>query len=406
MRSLFGFLTTLAAITVGTTALDASVITFGSETQRQGLSSAISSATLQRLLELRSESSTTSTLEGSDEERIELLGKLAGSPNRLFGVPVADGALDTITVILEGLSDNAESSIRNEYQSELVTSTFATGPARDDFITYLLETRPDGIVSPESKHCTFYSHENIDSKSQKDLAKPCLLQNSDSQIFSRSFNNELLSQAIMGESWINDRKGTAVVHITFEAKAASTYVNSLKSLFSDLHSLSLNGKRATAVVLSNANTTRRSSYSRRTPEVTKIGPSVNTVRDTQSMAFDQRGNAPLSLTPVCYASNSSCNEATNTCSGHGACYGKSGDCYACRCYETSIKMESGAVRKVRWGGSACQKKDISSPFFLIMGVTIAIMVAIGAAVGMTFSIGNTELPGVISAGVGAARAQK
>jgi hypothetical protein len=61
---------------------------------------------------------------------------------------------------------------------------------------------------------------------------------------------------------------------------------------------------------------------------------------------------------------------------------------------------------VRWGGAACQKKDISSSFFLISGVTIAIIVIIGTAIGMIYSVGTAELPGVISAGVGASRPQK
>lgn len=168
----------------------------------------------------------------------------------------------------------------------------------------------------------------------------------------------------------------------------------------------MNGKTATAVVLPYSKVRPRSSYSKRSPHVTKVGASASLSRDAQPIVFEQRADVPLSLTPVCYASNSSCNEATNTCSGHGACYEKSGDCYACRCHETYVKTEGGVEQKVRWGGAACQKRDISSPFFLIAGVTIAIMVVVGAAAGMIFRVGNTELPGVIGAGVGPSRTQK
>lgn len=111
MRSLFGFLATLATLTVGTTALEASVISFGSNPQGQGSKSSVtSSATLQRLLELRSKSFTASELEGSDESSIDFLGRLAGTPGQLFGAPVADGDLDTVTVILEGLDKEAGTS--------------------------------------------------------------------------------------------------------------------------------------------------------------------------------------------------------------------------------------------------------------------------------------------------------
>lgn len=410
MRSLFGFLATLATLTVGTTALEASVISFGSNPQGQGSKSSVtSSATLQRLLELRSKSFTASELEGSDESSIDFLGRLAGTPGQLFGAPVADGDLDTVTVILEGLDKEAESSIQNEYESELVVSRFATDAARDDFIDYLLENRLDGIVSPESKHCSFYNHSKHRDgyfQTNEDFLRFCLPRNFGSQKFNRGFDSQLLSQADTGESWLNARKGTIVVHISFESKASSTYIHSLRSLFFELHSHSLNGKTATAVVLPSSKPRPKSPYSKRSPHVTKAGTSTSLARDTQSIVFEQRADIPLSLAPVCYASNSSCNEATNTCSGHGACYKKSGDCYACRCHETYVKTESGVEQKVRWGGAACQKRDISSPFFLITGVTITIMAVVSAAVGMIFRVGNTELPGVIGAGVGPSRTQK
>lgn len=111
MRSLLGFLATVATLTTETTALEASVISFGLNPQGQGLKSSVtSSATLQRLLELRSKSFTASELEGSDENRIDFLGRFAGTPGQLFGALVGDGDLDTITVILEGLDNEAGTS--------------------------------------------------------------------------------------------------------------------------------------------------------------------------------------------------------------------------------------------------------------------------------------------------------
>ncbi|KAL1960751.1 hypothetical protein VTO42DRAFT_6581 [Malbranchea cinnamomea] len=115
------------------------------------------------------------------------------------------------------------------------------------------------------------------------------------------------------------------------------------------------------------------------------------------------------LMPVCYASNSSCNDATNNCSGHGYCYKKhgskdgsntAGDCYACKCARTIVRTnDDGTVKTVQWGGPACQKKDVSTPFFLLGGLTILLVVVIGGAIGMMFRMGQEELPGVLSAGV-------
>lgn len=115
-----------------------------------------------------------------------------------------------------------------------------------------------------------------------------------------------------------------------------------------------------------------------------------------------------SLTPVCHASNSSCAEATNNCSGHGFCYlkygagvdGTTGNCYTCQCQSSTIRNSDGTTKTVQWGGPSCQKRDISSPFFLVAGVSVLAIIMAGSAIGMLFSMGAQELPSVISAGVG------
>lgn len=221
---------------------------------------------------------------------------------------------------------------------------------------------------------------------------------------------KLLSHAKTVESWISDPEGITYVHLAFEvrspakmrfvvlttlfqaSKASSLCKNSLSYLLSDMQRIASDGSTVTAVILADSAVAHEALYSQR-----RIGASADQALDffgnARTETFEKRGQASLPLPPACYPSNSSCNDATDTCHGHGTCYKKSGDCYACRCYGT-------------YGGSACQKKDISSPFFLTVGVTLGMMVAIMAAVGMIFRVGDTELPGVISAGVGAAGVQK
>jgi hypothetical protein len=119
------------------------------------------------------------------------------------------------------------------------------------------------------------------------------------------------------------------------------------------------------------------------------------------------------LAPICHASNTSCAESTNDCSGHGSCYlkygsgveGTTGNCYACQCKQSIVRNSDGTSKTVQWGGSACQKRDISSPFFLVAGVGLLAMVLVGSAIGMLFSMGSQELPSVISAGVGGPKSQ-
>lgn len=160
-----------------------------------------------------------------------------------------------------------------------------------------------------------------------------------------------------------------------------------------------------AVFLTRSPSSIRSDANLRTRNVPEI--------DSTSSKFNQRGLLANSG-PTCHASESSCLEATNNCSGHGSCYKSSkseseasaGDCYTCKCKDTVVKNQDGSVKRVHWAGSACQKRDISSPFFLIASVSIIGTLAIGAAIVLLFNVGQNELPGVIGAGVGSAGTQK
>lgn len=118
---------------------------------------------------------------------------------------------------------------------------------------------------------------------------------------------------------------------------------------------------------------------------------------------------PRGVLPVCHPTLQSCITATNNCSGHGTAYRKSSggiDCFACKCSKTVLTDEDGRVKTVYWGGPACQKKDISVPFFLLAGLTIGLVGVVTWGVGLMASIGQEELPSVIGAGVAGPRAQK
>ncbi len=121
------------------------------------------------------------------------------------------------------------------------------------------------------------------------------------------------------------------------------------------------------------------------------------------------------IIPVCHSNKEACEAATNNCTGRGTCYlkytstggdAKSSKCYACGCKATVRENPSGSRKTTEWGGSACQKKDVSMPFLLIAGFTIAIVGVVSWGIGLLFSIGQETLPSVIGAGVAGPRAQK
>ena len=113
--------------------------------------------------------------------------------------------------------------------------------------------------------------------------------------------------------------------------------------------------------------------------------------------------------PSCFTSLESCNNATNSCSGHGTCKasGSSKSCFQCKCSRTIIRTNKDGSKKTNlWAGAACQKKDISTEFtlFAVFGVTMAMLIM--GVIGMMYSMGAQELPSVIGAGVAGPTARK
>lgn len=111
----------------------------------------------------------------------------------------------------------------------------------------------------------------------------------------------------------------------------------------------------------------------------------------------------------CYLSLNACVTNTNNCSdGHGLCFDRNANttsksqrpCFSCHCMSTIVSQRGPkSFRTVRWGGRACQKKDISVQFWLLAGFTITIVGAVTFAIGLLYSVGEEKLPGVIGAGV-------
>ncbi|CAM0135524.1 hypothetical protein VKS41_005170 [Umbelopsis sp. WA50703] len=101
--------------------------------------------------------------------------------------------------------------------------------------------------------------------------------------------------------------------------------------------------------------------------------------------------APPSATPslapggTCYEDISTCEDATDKCSGRGSCGAVVGtQCYACTCNSTQFV------------GEACEIQDISSDFQLLFWTTIALLVILSGALTALYKLGsNTEAPPII-----------
>ncbi len=144
-------------------------------------------------------------------------------------------------------------------------------------------------------------------------------------------------------------------------------------------------------------------------------PAFRNKQVTVSNSSDNSTFEPITgVAPLCHSSLDACISATNNCSGHGSCFKKYGNakdvgdgpstCFTCGCLPTNVTFSYAAGAKKGWtlqywGGSACQKKDVSGPFWLITIFSVVMIGLVGWAIGLIFSIGEEKLPGVIGAGV-------
>ncbi|KAF1959403.1 hypothetical protein CC80DRAFT_490331 [Byssothecium circinans] len=145
---------------------------------------------------------------------------------------------------------------------------------------------------------------------------------------------------------------------------------------------------------------------------TSPSPNVSDLEDFPVITQAEGNNtkAPLGILKRCYASKDACLTETNSCSGHGTCKSPHREndksipvCYACQCVP-EVKHRDGkgmetSSKTIYWGGPACQKKDVSVPFWLLTGTTVLLVFLIASGIGLLYSMGSEELPSVIGAGV-------
>lgn len=114
------------------------------------------------------------------------------------------------------------------------------------------------------------------------------------------------------------------------------------------------------------------------------------------------------ILPQCFTSLAACQSLTRNCTGHGSCVlsytdkdaGQlGGKCYACSCKADVRKNSDGTIKTTRWGGPACQKKDIVMPFWLISSFSVFMVFVVSWGIGLLYTMGSQELPSVIGAGV-------
>ncbi|KAI5283109.1 hypothetical protein KEM54_002403 [Ascosphaera aggregata] len=211
----------------------------------------------------------------------------------------------------------------------------------------------------------------------------------------------------------------------FQGLGLQPDVETVNAVFDTLRDLATSSKRQILLVFSPSTLFDRSPSKKQgrrfEPAEQRLSDIVSNPNDGESVSAlpkstpKQDTRVPSRIIPVCFASNETCSEHTHNCSGHGYCYRKSSsknnvaskDCFACKCVTTVVSRHpDGRPKKtIQWGGPACQKRDISTPFFIFVTLTVLIALAIIGGIRLLYTMGQEELPSVLSAGV-AAKVQK
>ncbi|KAJ5985151.1 hypothetical protein N7499_008571 [Penicillium canescens] len=361
----------------------------------------------QLVLELRMKSSVASVLGMVDTDTVHRLNQFAKADFTLFGGSSSDEAPGRSVFILEGVDERVAMTLHKVQPNHIFVPQISTTFMGADLMGSFIESTPT-VTADRGQYCAYYDNDASKSTSVKpQTARECLSKDPlarDSELL----NQDFLKLVDSVETWASKSQENSALKLSFKTDSGDSLLASktLQSLIRQLAQTSSTGEREiTAIILPRGLQSKPLSRQDVNQQSGSIAKQDTFKRSTQPLQS--------TLAPVCHASNSSCAEATNNCSGHGSCYlkygsgveGTTGNCYACQCQQSVIRNSDGTTKTVQWGGSACQKRDISSPFFLVAGVSLLAIVLVGSAIGMLFSMGSQELPSVISAGVGAPKTQ-
>ncbi|KAJ5545329.1 hypothetical protein N7535_006289 [Penicillium sp. DV-2018c] len=394
-------------------ALGATIFTFppstaGSTTvDSQG--QAITEDEARLVLELRMKSSVASVLGMVDADTVDRLNSFARNDFTLFGGAIQGLSSERSILVLEGVDEQSALAMRRAQPDHLRIPQISAAVLGSGSLSSFIESAPT-LGEDDGKYCTYSHDASMATSAGFQTSAECLSRN---PIFADGSNlpiYDFLPLIDSMESWTSKDHKESMTKLSFkDASGDSTLeATALETLALHLARTASASKREVTVLvlpsdIGSADLSR--------PRVRRSPASLaqhNTLRKSS-----QDSSLQSTLAPVCHASNSSCVDATNNCSGHGSCYLKygsgveatTGNCYACKCHRSLVRNNDGTTQTVQWGGAACQKRDISSPFFLVVGVSLLVIVLVGSAVGMLFSMGSQELPSVISAGVGAPKSR-
>ncbi|OCL02371.1 hypothetical protein AOQ84DRAFT_382746 [Glonium stellatum] len=349
-------------------------------------------------------------LKSVDEDVIQQLSQYGGRPQRLFSGARESNDAHAI-VVIEGV-ENAEElvSISSSYSEfSIINPPPVSSNARllEDFML-----QADSLPEVSDPLLTSYNSDLIIGEELRVLGQPNSISTHNHITFLHIESLETIAKSY--------GQAASLLRTAFQAllQQAERLGFSVTIVMMP-PSASTNTKRSVSPYGAYSIPNRAQNQPRRqNPEAILSSPAVPEASSNVNFSTAQDTTSPqvyaksvLGILPPCFESLSICQISTYNCSGHGQCRlarkgeqraggeGKYNDCYSCACKPTIVKNGDGTVKTARYGGPACQKKDVVVPFWLFAGSTVVLVFLISSAIGMLYSMGSEELPSVIGAGV-------
>ncbi|KAG9231905.1 hypothetical protein BJ875DRAFT_381886 [Amylocarpus encephaloides] len=325
-------------------------------------------------------------LAGASEDAFSHINNFGGSQESLFEDATQDKAAELILVV-EGVQSKAAKRLSNTLDFIKPTFSISNPPSEkanrklmldlNDQLGQNQNCRLEDAINPFEVKCWNGRSKVINFNLVSDRNPPV-------------FMNDLLSAAERLIQWARKEEMNTVVVLMPESARLSKSPANPYGLYEKVSQSNLGRRQASEEIISG------------TPAVASNPPATVSKQFRASNSSNTTDPLLAGVRPVCYSSMDSCNNSTEGCSGHGKCYKKYGAgqsaCFTCKCVNVNGTSTG-------FGGPACQKTDVSGPFWLILISSVVMMGLVSWGIGMLFSIGEEKLPGVIGAGVSSSKAR-
>ncbi|KAJ4342917.1 hypothetical protein N0V87_000634 [Didymella glomerata] len=374
------------------------VFTFdGSEDHAAPASSPIGPETARLILAQRLGLSRFHSIKDADADAIKSINIYGGRQQKLFGED-ADTSRAQLLVWLEDAEESLVTKLRGVATSSFEISS-PPSSADNDRLIEDFTTQAESLPKHADPKAKTYSA-GIDAESALSALKKTTLHNEYLTIFRANKNDDIESNILQYTLPGLAARGLDITLVAMPSSSANSKRRVVSSYGSYEMPTSIEARR------NRQNPEALLSF---TPEPsTSPNPKADypDLEDFPVFTSDKKTNSTVrGILPPFFNSLASCEKITQNCSGHGECKllhkaqdKTQQDRYGCACKPTIVGK--GESRKVtNWAGPACQKKDISVPFWLFVGTGVMLAFLISTIIGMMYSIGSEELPSVIGAGV-------